>query len=99
MALTMALEAAADGRSPSAVLRVANNSQTPLEALAVARSRGTVDRPFPYATVDVRGHIFDCLDDLPEVDQCFFVPGQVESCVTILRNILMKSAAGEVNGA
>merc|ERR1739848_850707 len=45
-------------------------------------------RPFPYATIDARGHIFDAFDQIPELEATLSVPGQVESCVAILRNML-----------
>mmetsp|Transcript_56622 Transcript_56622/g.98632 ORF Transcript_56622/g.98632 Transcript_56622/m.98632 type:complete len:872 (-) Transcript_56622:10-2625(-) len=74
------------GRAPAAVIRVANNSCVPSEELQSARTRA--GKPFPYATCDVRGHIFDAFQTLEEIEKSVFVPGQIESCVTILRNLL-----------
>merc|ERR1712232_372104 len=79
-------DGAFEDRAPAAVIRVANNSYVPEETLRKARA--AAGRPFPYATIDARGHIFDAFDKLPELDTAFFVPGQVESCVAILRNML-----------
>jgi len=89
VALKLVLRAAgcgSGGKVPAGLLRVANNSHVPEAKLAKARKRsGYV---FPYATIDARGHIFDAFRALPEMEQAVFVPGQVESCVTILRNVL-----------
>lgn len=81
------------GKVPAGVIRVANNSHVPAEELTAARKR--VGNVFPYATIDARGHIFDAFRDLPELEQTVFVPGQVESSVTILRNVLSQLGGGE----
>jgi hypothetical protein len=87
--LRLAMDAIGAGlkMSPSAVFRIANNSHMPVQELSVARQRA--GRVFPFATVDARGHIFDAFKDLPEVDAAVVVPGQVESCVSLLRKLLM----------
>lgn len=89
--LKMVLAAAGCGgdtgcSAPAAVIRVANNSHMPSEELQSARTR--VGKLFPYATIDVRGHIFDAFQILDGIEKSAFVPGQIESCVTILRNLL-----------
>jgi len=73
------------------LLRVANNSVTPCEALSEARKNA--GRTFPFATVDARGHVLDAFRELPQLERAVFVPGQVESCVTILRNLLAQEAS------
>jgi hypothetical protein len=80
------------GKAPAAVVRVANNSHVPADRLATARKEA--GQVFPYATIDARGHIFDAFRSLPELEQAVFVPGQVESCVTVLRNVLAQFQSG-----
>merc|ERR1712125_134291 len=76
--------------SVAGLIRVANNSVTPCEALAEARKNA--GRTFPFATIDARGHVLDAFRDLPQLERAVFVPGQVESCVAILRNLLAQEA-------
>lgn len=94
-----ALKCDSGAAAPCGLIRVANNSLVPEEELKGARKRS--GKAFPYATVDVRGHIFDSFRDLPELEQAVYVPGQVESCVTILRNVLaqLQEASGEGSSA
>jgi hypothetical protein len=97
ISLSLVLKAA--GGKPAGIVRVANNSHMPTAELASLReSSGCV---IPYATIDARGHIFDAFRELPEIEKTVSVPGQVESCVTILRNILvqMSSTSEPVPGA
>lgn len=89
--LGLVLEAASRGveagnRGVAGMVRVANNSYVPTIALGAARDRAGLC--FPYSTVDALGHIFDIFEELPELERALFVPGQIESCVTILRNLL-----------
>merc|ERR1719291_866088 len=86
-ALRLVLKELGNAESPGCVMRVANNSHLPADELRTARERA--GGAFPYATIDARGHIFDAWDSLPQIDRCVFVPGQVESCVTLLRTLLM----------
>jgi len=102
VALGLVLDAAGcgpGGKTPAGLVRVANNSHVPAVEVAAARKR--TGHIFPYATIDARGHIFDAFRDLPELERAVFVPGQVESCVTILRNILAELGGGSdtISGA
>jgi len=98
--MSLVMEAAGcgpdSGKAPRAVFRVANNSHLPGEALEAARKRA--GQPFLYASIDARGHIFDALSTLPDLERAVFLPGQVESCVAMLRNILSQPA-GAVGAA
>jgi len=91
--LELALKACG-GKLPCAILRVGMNSLVPTEVLASVRERagGTL----PYASIDGRGHLFKALETLPK-EGALFLPGQVESCVTLLRNLL-EGPAAEVGG-
>jgi len=77
---------------PAGIVRVANNSHMPAEELTKARK--SCCKVFPYATIDARGHVFDAFRELPDLEKTVSVPGQVESCVTILRNILAQLSSG-----
>jgi len=79
--------------APAALVRVANNALVPVEELAKAREKSGAK--FPYATVDVRGHMLVAYPELPSVENAVSVPGQVESCVNLMRNVL----AAQANGA
>jgi len=74
---------------PSAVVRVSNNSLVPQRTLEESRAKCT-KRPFPYGNLDAQGHIFNVFEELPELVNTLFLPAQVESCVTLLRNILFQ---------
>jgi len=94
--LELVLEAAGAGsdsmETPAAVIRVANNSHVPKEAIESARKKCPGNN-FPYATVDGRGHLLEAFESLPEVSNSAFVPGQVESCVSLLRKLLFPAAS------
>jgi len=95
VALGLVLQAAGcgpGGKVPAGLIRVANNSHVPAKELVAARER--TGHVFPYATIDARGHIFDTFRELPELEQTVFVPGQVESSVTVLRNVLAQLGSG-----
>jgi len=95
ISLGLVLKAAgceAGGKVPAGLVRVSNNSHVPTEELKSVRERA--GQAFPYATIDARGHIFDAFRELPDLEQAVFVPGQVESCVNILRNVLAQLGSG-----
>eukprot|EP00746_Dinoflagellata_sp_MGD_P166149 gnl/MRDRNA2_/MRDRNA2_95857_c0_seq1.p1 gnl/MRDRNA2_/MRDRNA2_95857_c0~~gnl/MRDRNA2_/MRDRNA2_95857_c0_seq1.p1 ORF type:complete len:591 (-),score=141.61 gnl/MRDRNA2_/MRDRNA2_95857_c0_seq1:66-1838(-) len=78
---------------PSAMVRVSNNSLVPQSALEEARARCPT-KPFQYGNLDAQGHIFQVFEELPELKNTLFLPAQVESCVTLLRNILFQADLG-----
>merc|ERR1711862_56130 len=85
------------GATPAGILRVGNNAFTPPGELAALRKRA--NRTIPFAAVDTRGHIFKAHKELPKLPNAVVLPGQVESCATLIRNILAGFASSESAGS
>merc|ERR1740138_485735 len=75
------------------MVRVGNNSLVATTELPAAREKA--GRKFSYVSIDARGHIFDAWDKIPEIEKAFILPGQMESCVALLANLVQKSKSCE----